>query len=338
MENSHQRKSWLRWAWAAGAAGLVWWAWPVLRPLGAQVLWGYGMALLALPLARWLEKRLSPGLSAGLALAALGLAAAGIVGLVLPMLGRQIRQFAALAPGWWEQLRGWVQAAEGWLANRGMSLSQVDWSRLEDWLAEAGAGLWRRAGNFTAALGRLLLVPALAFYFVRDRQAIARHLCVWIPLGWRGRVVAALREARRELAGFCRGQALLSLAVGGLTAAGLAIIGIPAWLVLGLLMGLMETIPYLGPWLAAAPAILCALPLGLSKTLWTLGILLAVQQAEGAFLSPALMAGATRLHPAVVLLAISAGGLAAGVWGMLLALPALVCLRGFWRVMGRPMP
>ena len=59
MENSHQRKSWLRWAWAAGAAGLVWWAWPVLRPLGAQVLWGYGMALLALPallrkkLARW---------------------------------------------------------------------------------------------------------------------------------------------------------------------------------------------------------------------------------------------------------------------------------------------
>ena len=180
-----------------------------------------------------------------------------------------------------------------------------------------------------------MLSPVLACDFLRDREAITRHLCLWVPLGSRSRTVAAAREARRELVGFLRGQVLLSLAVGGLTALGLALAGVPAWLLLGLLMGVMELIPYLGPLLAAIAVVLFSLPLGLGPTLWALGVVILVQQLEGALLSPRLMAGATRIHPAVVLLAISFGGMVAGVTGMLLSLPLAVMLRGARRGMRR---
>ena len=76
---------------------------------------------------------------------------------------------------------------------------------------------------------------------------------------------------------------------------------------------------------------LLALQGGMGRALWALGVLVAVQQLEGGLLSPRLLSGATRLHPLLVLLAISAGGMLGGAMGMLLALPAVVSLRGAMR-------
>ena len=102
---------------------------------------------------------------------------------------------------------------------------------------------------------------------------------------------------------------------------------------LGLLMGACELIPYVGPLIGGVPIVLFALPMGLPATLWALGVTIAVQQLEGYFLSPRLMAGATGLHPVYVMLLLSAGGLLGGLAGMILALPAFVCLRGAFRVL-----
>lgn len=286
---------------------------PVLRQLLMQVLAGYALMGLALPISRLYEKKLSPSLSAALALATLWGAVLLLLLLFVPLVLRQFQQ------------------ALNHLPQRQFDLPLPDLSPLLKELAQAVPGLMDRLRSMAGSLGRLMLAPVLAFYFLRDRQSITRRLCLWIPLGYRARAVRAAREARRELVGFWRGQVLLALAVGSLTALGLALVGLPAWLLLGLLMGVMEFIPYLGPILAAIPALLFALPLGLGATLWTLGLLLLVQQLESTLLSPRLMAGATSLHPAAVLLAISFGGMAAGVMGMLLSLPLAVMLRGALR-------
>ena len=79
--------------------------------------------------------------------------------------------------------------------------------------------------------------------------------------------------------------------------------------------------------------VLFTLPLGLSKTLWALGVVIAVQQAEGMFIAPRLMSGATGLHPVYILLLLTAGGLLFGLPGLLLALPLFVCLRGLTRAL-----
>ena len=98
-------------------------------------------------------------------------------------------------------------------------------------------------------------------------------------------------------------------------------------------MGLCELIPYIGPFIGAVPIALFSWPMGLSTLLWALGVAIAVQQIEGYFLSPHLMAGATGLHPVYVLLLLSAGGLLWGVLGMVIALPLFVCVRGAARVL-----
>ena len=126
---------------------------------------------------------------------------------------------------------------------------------------------------------------------------------------------------------------LVSLAVAALTALGLLLTGVPAWLALGVLMGLCEWIPYVGPLIGGVPILLFSLPMGLSTALWAVGITAAVQQIEGYCLSPRLMAGATGLHPAAVLLLLSFGGALGGLPGMMAAIPAFVCLRGAARVL-----
>ena len=138
---------------------------------------------------------------------------------------------------------------------------------------------------------------------------------------------------RREAGGYIRGQMLVALAVAFLTAIGLMAVGVNAFMLLGLVMGVCELIPYIGPFIGGIPVVLFTLPLGLSKTLWALGVVIAVQQAEGMFIAPRLMSGATGLHPVYILLLLTAGGLLFGLPGLLLALPLFVCLRGLTRAL-----
>lgn len=138
---------------------------------------------------------------------------------------------------------------------------------------------------------------------------------------------------RREAGGYVRGQLLVALAVAVLTALGLMIVGIPAWLVLGIVMGLCELIPYVGPLIGGVPIAVFSLPLGMTTTLWALGVTILIQQIEGFFLSPFLMAGATGLHPVYVVLLLTAGGLLMGLPGMMIVLPAFLCVRGGIRVL-----
>ena len=97
-------------------------------------------------------------------------------------------------------------------------------------------------------------------------------------------------------------------------------------------MGILELIPYVGPFLGGVLVALFAWPEGWSRMLWSLGVVVLVQQLEGGMLSPQLMSETTRLHPIVVLLCVMAGGAAGGVAGVLLAIPAVLCVRAALRV------
>lgn len=143
----------------------------------------------------------------------------------------------------------------------------------------------------------------------------------------------AARSIRRELHAYFRGQLILSVSVGALTALALLLTGTPAWLLLGVLMGVMELIPYAGPFVGGVAVFLFSLTEGWGRTLWAMGVVLAVQQLEGSLLSPRLVSDATRLHPLAVLLCVMLGGAAGGVMGILLAVPLVLCLRAALRVL-----
>ena len=310
----------------------------MLSALAVQLAAAYLLMALALPICRLLEKRLPPTAAAAvsfLVLAALGL---GLLLGFIPPLVNQARHLAEHVPALLEQGRQLLAQGQSLLQQRGLDVAPLQEALLSQISQRAGGiftGAAQAVTRLIQAAGKLFLSPLFAFYLLRDRRRIAASLELLIPVPYRIRAVRAAREMRRETVNFLRGQLLLSLAVGVLTALGLLLTGSPGWLALGLLMGVMELIPYIGPLLAGVPAVLLALQGGWIPALWTLAVLLIVQQVESSLLSPRFLAGATRLHPLIVLLIISAGGLLAGPLGMVLSLPAVVSLRGAlrgWRV------
>ena len=318
-------------------AVLVLWAGSWLFDTFRQAAAGMLLALAALPAAQLLEKHLPAGAAAALALLALMALAAGSVVLLLPALVEQIRRLISMLPELFGSLEKMTAALQRRLEDSGLGLAG-EWQRtvldkgretIAEVLPHAAGWFGQAAGN----VGKWLLSPALAFYFLRDRRQIGAWLLSLLPLQSRRLAVRIAREVRRETTGYLRGQLLISLIVGVCSGLGLLLCGVPAWAALGMLMGVMEMIPYAGPVIGGMVAVLFALPGGLARTCWTLAVIVAVQQAEGLILSPRLMSGATRLHPLMVILCITAGGAAGGMTGVLAAVPLVLCLRAALRVM-----
>lgn len=200
-------------------------------------------------------------------------------------------------------------------------------SRISAAAGQLAATLVSGIRRLTGSVSQWLLAPLLSFYFLRDRKRLCLLLSLVLPVKYRARGIRAAREMRRESALYLRGQLILSLFVAAMTALALLLTRTPGALLLGLFMGVMELIPYIGPFIAGVPAVLLARK-RLTAALWTLLAICLVQQVEANLLSPRLLSGATRLHPLAVLLAIAFGGMAGGVVGMMAALPLVVCVRG----------
>ena len=310
------------------------WARALLWNVVLQLFLGMLVALAALPIMKRLEKRLSLSLAASLSMTTLTIGLIGLLVLIVPLIGEQIRQLAAFLPKLYEQANGWLTQVQQWTAQNGIALD-IQSTAMEKGQSLLGEILPQAASRMSAAaekIGKVMLAPLFAFYFLRDRRQIGAWLLLCIPQDWRSTAIKALREMRRESAGFLRGQLMVSGAVAILTAIGLLFCGVPAWLLLGFTMGVLELIPYVGPILGGALVVIFALPGGFSRAIWALVVVVVVQQLEGGMLSPSLMSGATRLHPVVVLLCLMAGGAVGGIMGILFSVPLLLCARAAARV------
>lgn len=316
---------------------LLFWQRALILRLLSQLFLGSLTAMAALPLARPLEKHMKRGPAAALALAGLISLLICFLLLLVPFLAEKTRQIAAGLPGFLGRMSELIRQAELWLMQKGIPVEE-SWktgllSRGEALLEGLVKGLGGRMQSFAGSLGRWLLTPVFAFYLLRDRREISEWALMLLPTAKRGLTVRILREIRRETFGFLRAQLMISAVIGGLTAAGLLLCGIPGWLFLGFAMAVLELIPYIGPVLGTGIVLLFSWQEGLARMLWALGIVLLVQQIEGNLLSPKMTGRITRLHPLAVLLGVLAGGSVAGITGILLAVPAILSLRAVFRVL-----
>lgn len=339
IKDVRQRRGWRQALWWAIPIAILFWARKLVWQASVLMFLGLMLSLLALPLMKRLERRFSPGLAASLSMAGVGAALVGGLTLLVPFLIRQGRQLAALVPGLLSTAGTWMDRGRLWLAENGLVVDG-SWqdsllSRAQESVGVVAPSVLGWLGGMAGGVGRWMLASAFAFYFLRDRRRIAQWLILLLPVSLRGLAVRILREIRRETTGYLRGQLLVSGVVGALTAIGLLFCGIPAWLMLGILMGVLELIPYVGPVLGGVLVALFSLPEGFSRMLWALGVVVVVQQAEGSLLSPQLLSEATRLHPIAVILCITLGGSAAGITGILLSVPLLLCVRASLRVLAQ---
>ena len=332
----------VRFLWIGAALAAAFWARNLIWQAAVQLFFGMLVALAALPIMKRLEKRFSPATAATLSMASLSALLLASLLLLAPALVHQGRQLVAMLPAMYNAAEQWLGRIQGWLAENGIALDAELrgslLSRGEEALSAAAPAAMAWVGGVAGSLGKWMLAPVFGFYFLRDRRQIGQWLLSLMPVNQRNVTVQILREMRRETAGYLRGQLMVSAVVGGLTALGLMFCGVPAWLLLGVIMGVLELIPYVGPFLGGVLVALFSLPGGLGRTLWALGVVIVVQQLEGGMLSPQLMSDATRLHPVAVVLCVMLGGTAGGIGGILLSVPLLLCARAALRVISLRRP
>lgn len=174
-----------------------------------------------------------------------------------------------------------------------------------------------------------VLAPIIAFYLLVDLPHVRAVFRSLVPERARGDVMVVSRRLSRAIGGYFRGQLAVAFVVGTMSSIGMLLIDLPFWLIVGMVAGLFNMIPLIGPWVGAVPGIVIALTTGggLSKAI-AVGVVMAiVQQIDNHFISPIVMQRAVKLHPAVVMLALLAGGTLLGFFGLLLAVPTVAVLK-----------
>ncbi|MGV9242379.1 AI-2E family transporter [Streptomyces sp. NPDC003710] len=312
-------------AWCAAVllvAGVVW---IVIRLCGQfrtavvpVLLALLGTALLG-PLHRWLVRAgVHRSLAAGITCVAVVTVAGGAVYIVVAALvdtGDQILS----------SLKRAAKSVTTYFGAAGTSL---------DDLATSSKGLFSKFAGTAASnvisgvsvvaeyIAMAVLALLLVFFFLRDSHRVADQLRSLAPRGTADTIEAVARRAFAAVEGFMRGTTVIALIDATLTTVGLLVLRVPGAIGLGALVFVGAYIPYLGAFLSGAVAILVALAdRGLVIALWALGVVVAVQVLDGHVLQPVVQSRTVRMHPAAVLLALTAGASVAGILGMLLAVP-----------------
>ncbi|NNC92437.1 MAG: AI-2E family transporter [Acidimicrobiia bacterium] len=182
--------------------------------------------------------------------------------------------------------------------------------------------------NLFQAVLVALVAPVVAFYLLLDLPSVGERIRNLVPSYWRDEAIHVFVQVSTAVGGFVRGQLVVAFIVGVLTSIGFWIIDLPFWLLIGMISGFFNIIPFVGPWVAGALGSLAGLTSGdPSKALWAALVALVVQQIDNNLVSPMVLRATVRLHPATVLLALFAGGAVGGLFGVLMAVPTVAVIK-----------
>jgi predicted PurR-regulated permease PerM len=259
-----------------------------------------------------------------------GLIAALLVGflaLVVPLIIDQFTQLSQNFPDYQVNFRrALVESNNLLLRNIGLRIpSEFNFLRNNNPTSEE---LFDRVGqtiNYASqALRGLLSILAvflLAYYWTQESHFVIRSTLRLIPRARRKAIRDFIQLVEIKIAGYVRGQGILSLSVGLAALIAYSLIGLPYTLVLAIVAGIMEMVPIVGPVLGAIPALLVALTVEPGKALWVVVATAIIQLAESIWLVPRIMTSSMGVNPIIILLSLVTFSAVFGFTGALLALP-----------------
>lgn len=307
--------------------------WVVLAYLAhvlAPILAALGIAYLLNPVVAWLgERGLSRTPASGLVLVLfLGGVAFGIT-LAVPAIAEQVSDFAAGLPAFVANLTAWVERRFGVEVPRDWKVylsSEEARSALGDAsgpLREIATAALGGVFSVLAVLAEMLLVPVFAFYFLADWPNVWRRLDHMVPPRRRENVRELMRQIDAVVSNWVRGQAIVTSILAVLYAIGFTVVGMPLSVPIGLLVGALTVIPFVGTVVGAGIAALVTLGAGAGPTTLAMvgGVILALHLLEAGVLTPKIVGHRVGLGEAGALLAVVAGGKLLGFVGVVLAVP-----------------
>ena len=260
-------------------------------------------------------------------------ASAGIAAYVLlPLLGAQVTDFARQVPSYVaygrDQLLAWQHVFNPDPLPQGVR-EAID-RTLARTVDAAGEYVTGGFGGLLPVLGYLpwlILIPVVAFFLLKDGETFRGNILLALPSGrLRGRGTELFEDINDTLAAYMRAALLACLLVGVLCTIGFVLIGVPYALLFGVVAGLLEFIPLVGPLAVALGATLVASFHSVHQAMWVVVFLGALRLVQDYVVFPRLVRRGIHMHPLGVILAILSGAELAGITGIFLAIPAVAVL------------
>jgi len=319
-------------------ANLLW----MLRPVIAQVirlmsevlvpfLVGLVIAYLLHPIVLVLEKRRVPRLMAVLLIYAsfLLLIAIGLSN-AIPIFTRQLVELSDDIPRLTRWYHTWMSE---WEAHKYFLPDSISLGvdrfivQSQERMAHSITQLVNNARQTISKLLAYAVVPFIAFYLLKDMKEIHRAGLSIVPQRYRKQVISVLRDVNESLGSYIHGQMTVALLVGLCAYIGYWLIGMPYPFVLASFVCLTNVIPYIGPLIGAAPAVVVALTISTKMVLLVLAVNIVIQVVEGNILSPNIVGRSLHLHPLLIIFALLAGEAMGGIIGLIVAVPVLAVLK-----------
>lgn len=252
--------------------------------------------------------------------------------LILPTLYKELGELTAVLPGvaqlFAEKIGGIREQLEATgLPGRVALVLDEHFGQGEVFLAERLNYVLDHLPQALSTLTLYILSPVIAVYFLADWNGLKARLFRIVPQRWRMEWRRLWQDVNHVIRQFVRGDLVIAVIVGILVGIGVKLVGMEYALLIGIICGITDLIPYFGPVIGAVPAVLLALTISPVMALKVVAVIIVVQQLEGSVISPKLMGDSVGLRPLWIVFVLLAGEELAGIWGMLFAVPTAAVIR-----------
>lgn len=182
-------------------------------------------------------------------------------------------------------------------------------------------------GHIGNVLVNVFMAPLVLFYFMKDGGKLSGSIQRFVAPSWRGFVANLLAKMNATMESYFTGQFADMLIVGILSCVGYAISGTPYALIIGITAGIMNMVPYIGPWLGAIPAVLVAMTVSWKQVIFAIIVAVLVQQIDNNFVYPNVIGKSMEIHPLTVLVLLLTAGNMFGLLGVILGIPVYAVVK-----------
>lgn len=253
-----------------------------------------------------------------------------LVGLVGPSLSKQVTDLINNLPDYFNQVRKFVEdsADSKWflwtMEQDYVSLKEVGDS-LQKYLTDLPSNITNSLSSVFSVVTNITLVvvtvPFILFYMLKDGDKLPAAIMKFVPVRYRKPALTVLSETGDTLTTYIQGQMLVCMFVGIGTFIGYLIIGLPYAFLFALIGAVTNIIPYVGPFIGAAPAVIVALIHSPTEALLVILVVTIIQQLDGNVISPLVIGKKLNTHPLTIIILLLVAGNIAGIIGMILAVP-----------------
>lgn len=296
------------------------------------------LAFIYAPIVNGLERRFKVPRLLGTVIGLLTVivAAAVLLLVLLPPIIDQIAGLVSALPGFvkeiqqlWEQFNEYLALNPEGQVQKAIAGVYAQAEQFAGRIAQSAAsGIFSGATSLVSSFVLVFMSLVVSFWLAKDFPRIERELSV-IAGPRRGedyRIVTSVFG--RSLAGYLKGMLITSTCTGCLAGLGFWLLGVPYSLLLGVLTGVLNFVPYIGPWTVGAFAFIVGLSVSPAVGFFSIVVSVVAQQFTDNLISPKVMQSAVALHPVLVLTALTAGGALGGILGMIAAVPLTAAIKG----------